>query len=309
VDSENGSLYTRFTVQYNLYAGTIVALGSDKQREELYATQAGGDLGCFAFTECGAGVLSGAGVETTATFDEKREVFVIHTPVPSARKNWISQGMFAERAVILANLIFKGTNYGPHIFWARIADRKGKDLKSVKGVKVERLGAKVALLGLDNAFVSFDHFEVGTDSLLSRFSRVQKCEKEHEYELELPTGAKRMLDLLISRLLTGRIVLSGMYYAILQCPIPLLDALSMPALPFPEYTVAYSMMLLRRSWQYTKGRELWRGKKEQGDAMCSKAHIKEGFDAWSKVRTRVGTCVVVCWRVSKLTISTIYLRR
>jgi alkylation response protein AidB-like acyl-CoA dehydrogenase len=56
----NGALWTRFTVQYNLFAGSIVALGSDEQRKELVARQSSGALGCFAFTEKGAGVLSGA---------------------------------------------------------------------------------------------------------------------------------------------------------------------------------------------------------------------------------------------------------
>ena len=48
---KHGGLHTRFTVNYNLFAGSIVALGSESQREELYATQASGTLGCFAFTE------------------------------------------------------------------------------------------------------------------------------------------------------------------------------------------------------------------------------------------------------------------
>ena len=61
----NPALWTRFTVQYNLYAGSIVALGTDEQREKLIASQAGGALGCFAFTEKAAGVMSGAAMETT----------------------------------------------------------------------------------------------------------------------------------------------------------------------------------------------------------------------------------------------------
>ena len=35
-DSRHGALWTRFTVQYNLYSGSIVALGSDEQR---YSTE------------------------------------------------------------------------------------------------------------------------------------------------------------------------------------------------------------------------------------------------------------------------------
>ena len=93
----NGALWTRFTVQYNLFAGSIVAVGSDEQRAALVASQGKGTLGCFAFTEKGAGVLSGAFVETTAHFDPKGNngdgEFVINSPTPSASKTWISQGM------------------------------------------------------------------------------------------------------------------------------------------------------------------------------------------------------------------------
>ena len=61
-------------------AGSIIAMGSDEQREELFRSQKDGILGCFAFTEIGAGVLSGAGVETTAHYNEKTKSFIIHSP-------------------------------------------------------------------------------------------------------------------------------------------------------------------------------------------------------------------------------------
>lgn len=117
-----GALWTRFTVQFNLFAGSIVALGTQDQREKLYATQASGDLGCFAFTEAGAGVLSGAAVETTAVYDASKKVFVINSPTETSKKRWISQGNFAEHAVISANLLLEDgkKNAGPHLFFARI---------------------------------------------------------------------------------------------------------------------------------------------------------------------------------------------
>jgi hypothetical protein len=73
------------------------------------------------------------------------------------------------------------------------------------GVAVTSLDEKTALRGLDNAHITFDHFEVPRSSLLSRFSSV---DASGSYAIELPPGNKRMLDLLISRLLTGRICLS-----------------------------------------------------------------------------------------------------
>lgn len=121
-NENNGALWTRFTVQYNLFAGSIVALGSQEQREHLFSIQPSGALGCFAFTECGTGVLSGAQCETTAVYDAKNNSFIIHSPTESSTKKWISQGMFAEYAVILANLMLEnGTkNAGPHLFYTRI---------------------------------------------------------------------------------------------------------------------------------------------------------------------------------------------
>jgi acyl-CoA oxidase len=89
--SDHGALATRFTVQYNLYAGSIVALGTQEQRELLYSTQEHGALGCFAFTETGAGVLTGAGVETTAHYDPLAKKFTITSPTLTSRKTWISQ--------------------------------------------------------------------------------------------------------------------------------------------------------------------------------------------------------------------------
>lgn len=122
---KHGALHTRFTVSYNLYGGSIVALGNQTQRDALYAQQSTGQLGCFAFTEKGAGVISGAACETTATLDVEKKEWVIHAPTASAAKNWISQGAHAEWAVILANLIDgSGTNRGPHLFWARIGTRE-----------------------------------------------------------------------------------------------------------------------------------------------------------------------------------------
>ena len=125
-NESTGALWTRFTVQYNLFAGSIVALGAQFQREKLYATQKLGELGCFAFTECGAGVLSGAAVETIANYDSKSKQFIIHSPTPSSRKKWISQGLYAEHAVILANLMVEDgkKNAGPHLFFVRIQNRE-----------------------------------------------------------------------------------------------------------------------------------------------------------------------------------------
>jgi acyl-CoA oxidase len=276
-----GALGTRFTVQYNLFAGSIVALGTDAQREELYATQATGQLGCFAFTELGAGVMSGAGAEATATYDPATDSFDIHSPTPSSTKTWISQGLYAEHAVIMANLLIPEAtsnadkdknknkdnndnvangvtttvlkNHGPHLFFSRIQTYDGRGvfgkMTPLPGVTVSSLPQKASLPGLDNAYIKFDHFKVKRTQLLSRFSAVSE---KGVYSFSPPQGVTRMLDLLITRLLTGRVCLS-------------------------EYSIALAQRLCRDAYSYAATRELWRGKKPAGEIMATKPLLRNMF--------------------------------
>ena len=204
------------------------------------------------FPRSGAGVMSGAACETTATFDTAKGDFIIHTPHAAAAKNWISQGCHAESAVILANLIDSGgTNRGPHLFWARIGTmQRNKSVAPLKGVTVGSVPTKTALASLDNAVISFDAFRVPASSLLSRYAEVDAT--SGAYVARLPKGCSRMEDVLISRLLTGRIVLS-------------------------EYTLSVAVDLMRRSWKYVQGRELWRGKKEHGKKMAEMSNVQRAF--------------------------------
>jgi len=60
-----GGFGIRFTVQFNLFAGSMVGLAGPEQLKMLDDIQEKGQLGCFLLTEKQAGVLSGLIVETT----------------------------------------------------------------------------------------------------------------------------------------------------------------------------------------------------------------------------------------------------
>ena len=60
-----GGFGIRFTVQFNLFAGSVVGLGGPEHHAQLELLQTEGKLGCFLLTEMQAGVLSGLIVETT----------------------------------------------------------------------------------------------------------------------------------------------------------------------------------------------------------------------------------------------------
>ena len=61
--SHGPGFWIRFTVHYNLFAGTILAVGNEDQVADLANYQADGKLGCFSLTEKLAGVQSGLVVQ------------------------------------------------------------------------------------------------------------------------------------------------------------------------------------------------------------------------------------------------------
>src|SRR5437868_7827930 len=66
----------RFTVQHNLYAGSIMSLGTESHKEFLINSQQNGDLGCFMLTEYNSGVLSGMLCNTAAILSNNNELIL-----------------------------------------------------------------------------------------------------------------------------------------------------------------------------------------------------------------------------------------
>ena len=74
-------------MHYNLFAGTVVALGSEEHFDVLETASNRGEIGCnFCLTEKYAGVNSGLVVETTAEYDEKTKEFVFHSNSEGAKE-------------------------------------------------------------------------------------------------------------------------------------------------------------------------------------------------------------------------------
>jgi len=190
----------RFTVQVNLYAGTILALGNKEQIAELENVQKQGILGCFCLTERLAGVNSGLIVDTTATWDEGKQMFLIDCPDEGAKKNWISQGLTADRAVVIATLIVGGKSQGPHGFVMNLRDSAGK---LVPGVHTEDMGDKTIGNDLDNARVTFTKVWVPRSALLDRYSDI----KDGKY-VQRQAGVANM-EMIGQRLFTGRVVIAA----------------------------------------------------------------------------------------------------
>lgn len=192
--------WVRFTVHYNLCAGTVLALGNPEQVAELDTMQEKGELGCFSLTEKLAGVSSGLVVNTTATFNPEDESFTLHSPNEGAHKNWISQGLVADKTVVVADLRIQNKSFGPHAFLIRLRDKNGE---VVQGVSTQDMGIKTVGNDLDNASIAFDNVNVPKSSLLNRFADIDESGNYQQKIEGLP-----VFHMIGQRLFTGRVAVA-----------------------------------------------------------------------------------------------------
>jgi len=190
--------WIRFTVQYNLFAGTVLGLGGEEQKQELERIQEKGQLGCFGLTEKLAGVNSGLVVNTTATWDKQKQCFNLHSPDKGAYKNWISQGLLADKCAVIADLRVDGHSHGPHGF---LMDLR-RDGVVVPGVELGDMGRKTTGNDLDNAWIAFHNVVLPKSALLNRFADIV----DDKY---VQTGKTKMrIEVIGQRLLSGRVAVA-----------------------------------------------------------------------------------------------------
>ncbi len=193
------SLLTKFGVQFGLFGGALLRLGTDHHHRELLEPMMSMDLpGCFAMTETDHGSNVQA-LETTATFDPATGQFVIHTPHRGAGKDYIGNAANDGRAaVVFAQLVTEGRGHGVHAFVVPIRSDDGQPLP---GVTIEDDGPKAGLNGVDNGRLWFDHVGIPRTNLLDRFASVAN---DGSYDSPIPGEAKRFFTT-IGTLVGGRI--------------------------------------------------------------------------------------------------------
>ena len=114
-------------------------------------------------------VNSGLVVNTNATWDPATQGFILHTPNEGARKNWISQGLVADKTVVVADLRIDGKSYGPHAFLMDLCVNG----RVVPGVSHGDMGRKTVGNDLDNAWIAFDGVRLPHGALLNRYADVE----------------------------------------------------------------------------------------------------------------------------------------
>jgi len=100
--------------------------------------ESGKILGCYCQTELGHGTEVSA-IETTATFDEETDEFVVHSPALASTKFWPGAlGYAANYAIVFARLIVRGKDLGIHSFMVQI--RALEDHRPLEGVELGDVG-------------------------------------------------------------------------------------------------------------------------------------------------------------------------
>lgn len=193
------SLMVKAGVQWGLFGGAIQALGTERHHAAFLPAVMSFELpGCFAMTETGHG-SDVQHLRTTATYDPATEEFVIHSPDPSARKDYIGNAARdARMAVVFAQL----GDHGVHAFLVPIRDENGAPMP---GVWIGDCGRKAGLNGVDNGRLLFDNVRVPRSSLLNRYGDVAA---DGTYSSSIESASRRFFTML-GTLIRGRISVAG----------------------------------------------------------------------------------------------------
>lgn len=200
------SLMVKAGVQWGLFGGAVENLGTERHASYVKDIITLDLLGCFAMTETGHGSDVQA-LETTATYDVETEEFVVNSPTPSSRKDYI--GGAAETATIaavFAQLIThkdgKPVNHGVHCVLVPIRDADGNDLP---GVTTSDCHYKGGLPGVDNGRIMFDNVRVPRVNLLNKYGEVAP---DGTYSSPIDNANRRFFTM-IGTLIRGRVTVGG----------------------------------------------------------------------------------------------------
>eukprot|EP00005_Dracoamoeba_jomungandri_P012469 CAMPEP_0174275486 /NCGR_PEP_ID=MMETSP0439-20130205/59850_1 /TAXON_ID=0 /ORGANISM="Stereomyxa ramosa, Strain Chinc5" /LENGTH=726 /DNA_ID=CAMNT_0015367591 /DNA_START=8 /DNA_END=2188 /DNA_ORIENTATION=+ len=171
-----GWMYTAATIKgtmanhFNLFVTTIKGQASILQQQEwLPRAQSLKIVGCYAQTELGHG-SNVRGIRTVAEYDKSREEFVLNTPTLLSLKWWPgAMGKVATHALVYAQLIIEGKEYGVHVFFVQIRDENHRPLP---GFELGDLGPKLGDNGNDTGFMRMTNVRIPRTNMLFGYQQV-----------------------------------------------------------------------------------------------------------------------------------------
>lgn len=155
-----------------IFVGPIMSRGSPEQVKEFGERGAKMKIiGGYAQTELGHG-SNVRGLETTATFDKDTDEFILDTPHLTSMKWWISNlGKMATHALVYAQLIIDGKEFGIHEYIVQIRDELHRPLP---GVEVGNVGDTLGHPEQCTGFLRLNKVRVPRDRMLSKYQHVTR---------------------------------------------------------------------------------------------------------------------------------------
>ncbi len=200
------SLMVKAGVQWGLFGGAVENLGTERHFHYVKQIINLELRGCFGMTETGHG-SDVQSLETTATYDAETQEFVINSPTPTSRKDYIGGAAeTASIAAVFARLITTEegapVDHGVHCVLVPIRDADGNDLP---GVTTSDCHYKGGLPGVDNGRIMFDHVRVPRENLLNKFGDVAA---DGTYSSPIDNPNRRFFTM-IGTLIRGRVTVGG----------------------------------------------------------------------------------------------------
>jgi acyl-CoA oxidase len=199
------SLLVKCGVQFGLFGGAVHHLGTRPHHERYLSEIASFELpGAFAMSESGHG-SDVQNVRTTATYDPEAEEFVVRTPTPEDRKDYIGNAARDGRLAAVFCQLYVGdraASRGVHCVLVPIRDEKGN---VCDGVQISDCGQKLGLNGVDNGRIHFEGVRVPRENLLDRYAQVSA---EGDYYSPIENENRRFFTML-GTLIQGRISVGG----------------------------------------------------------------------------------------------------
>eukprot|EP00057_Strongylocentrotus_purpuratus_P007734 XP_011662208.1 PREDICTED: peroxisomal acyl-coenzyme A oxidase 1-like [Strongylocentrotus purpuratus] len=154
-----------------MFIPTIERLGTEEQKAKwLPIARQYKIIGTYAQTELGHGTNLN-GLETTATYDEKAQEFVLNAPTLTAMKWW--PGGLAKsctHVILIAQLIVGGKKHGPHCFIVQV--RSLETHQPLPGVTLGDIGRKSSFDAIGNGFLIVDHVRIPRLNMLMKYAEV-----------------------------------------------------------------------------------------------------------------------------------------
>ncbi|XP_053690483.1 probable peroxisomal acyl-coenzyme A oxidase 1 [Sabethes cyaneus] len=156
-----------FRLQFDMFIPALVGhANAEQQAKWLERALNWQILGTYAQTELGHGTFL-RGLETRATFDERTDELVLHSPTLTAYKWWPGAlGHTANYAVVMAQLYSKGKCFGVHPFMVQLRDEDSH--LPLPGIDIGEIGDKIGYKGVNNGYLGFDNFRIPRTNMLMK---------------------------------------------------------------------------------------------------------------------------------------------